>query len=252
MGLDGTVDNAVPVTLLVIEQVLKEGVMQQMVPVSDYNKFLSHLTNAFISAYGNSASDHVRLVGIIFARPSSPLAKSEIIPALADWHYRSGDHVDLFFAGYHQHALLPGFIPVPVPGMGEWGYSPEVFNSFRQEIESRTKWQYSGACDLLLTNARFDTATQKAEIEFRSTIVCQLDSMKEDKAIPSVERFFESIFRFAESADDTDPAWGFSDKQGLSVTGSALKRVVLSLLPRELGTDYRKAEHFAIRDVAAT
>ncbi len=76
--------------------------------------------------------------------------------------------------------------------------------------------------------------------------------MKEDKAIPSVERFFESIFRFAESANDLDPTWGFSDKQGLSVVGSALKRVVLSILPRGLGADYRKTEHFVIRDVAAT
>ncbi len=113
--------------------------MNGVVPVIDYNQFLAHLTDAFIFRYGDSSSDHVRMVGIVFARPSSSLAKSEIIPALADWHHRSGDHVDFFFAGYHQHALLPDLIPVPIPGIGEWGYSPEVFNSFRQEIESKTK-----------------------------------------------------------------------------------------------------------------
>ena len=226
--------------------------MQQMIPAVDYNQIITRLTNAFLSQHRDNASNCVRMVGIVFARPSSPLAKSEIIPALADWHHRSGDHVHFFFAGYDRYRQRPGFIRVAVPGMDDWGYGPEVFNDIRQQIESRTKWQYSGGCDLLLTNARFDSATQKADIDFSSTIVCQLDAMKEDKAIPSVERFFESIFRFAESADDRDPTWGFSDKQGLSVAGSALKRVVLSLLPRNLAADYRKAVHFAIRDVAAT
>jgi hypothetical protein len=74
--------------------------------------------------------------------------------------------------------------------------------------------------------------------------------MKEDKAILSIGRFFESVFRFAESADDLDPTWGFSDSQGLAVAGSALKRVALSLLPKNLDADYKKAEHFAVRDVA--
>ena len=244
--------------------------MQNIRPAINYLKFLNHVTAGLMQGQsaslmrGDPSSEHVsivspgplvspvRLVGIVFARPSSPLAKSEIIPALADWHHRSGDHIDFFFPGYHQHALLPGFIPVEIPGMGTWGYSPEIFNNFRQEIESKTKWQYSGACDLLLTNARIDSSTQEAEIDFGSTIVCQIESMKEDKAIPSVERFFESIFRFAESAGNLDPTWGFSDEQGLSVAGSALKRVVLSLLPTNLDADYRKAQHFAIRDVAIT
>ena len=47
-----------------------------------------------------------------------------------------------------------------------------------------------------------------------------------------------------------DPTWGFSDEQGLRTGGSALKRVVLSLLPRQLEDDYRHAEHFAIRDIS--
>ena len=224
--------------------------MQQMVPIIDYKGCLACLTHAFIRQHKSAPAKHVRLVGLLFARPSSPLAKAEILPAVADWHYRSGDHIDFFFAGYHRHPRLPGAIPIEIPGMEPWGYSAEIFNGFRREIESKSKWQYSGACDLLLVNARFNRTTRMAEIDFRSMILCQLDQMKEDKAIPSVERFFENIFRFAESADDRDPAWGFSDKQGLSVAASALKRVVLSLLPKNLDADYRKAQHFAIRDVA--
>ena len=222
-----------------------------MIPAVDYEQLLVKLAHAFLSRHAKDASAQVRLVGIVLARPSSPLAKSEILPAIADWHQRSGNHIDFFFAGYDRYRHRRGFVPVAIPGMEDWGYSAELFDKFRQDVESRTKWRYSGACDLLLSNARFNDADTTASVNFSSTIVCQLDSMKDDKAIPSVERFFESIFRFAESSDGKDPAWGFSDSQGMSIAGSALKRVVLSLLPKNLHTEYRKAEHFAIRDVAA-
>ena len=135
------------------------------------------------------------------------------------------------------------------PGSQPWLYSAECFNAFRQEIEARTSWRYGGGCELLLTNARFELASEKASLDFSSTICCQLDAMRGDQAIQSIERFFESVFRFAESANDDDPTWGFSDSQGIEVAGSALKRVVLGLLPKGLDAEYKKAEHFAVRNV---
>jgi hypothetical protein len=75
--------------------------------------------------------------------------------------------------------------------------------------------------------------------------------MIRDHAIHSVRRFFEDVFRFAESVTDPDPTWGFSDEMGVRTAGSALKRVILSLLPEELGAAYRRAKHFAIRDVSS-
>lgn len=102
---------------------------------------------------------------------------------------------------------------------------------------------------MLLTNVRFDPNAEKAVLDFSSTICCQLDAMKGDQAIQSVERFFETVFRFAESASDEDPTWGFSDSQGIDIVGSALKRVVLGLLPKGLDAEYKKAEHFAVRNV---
>jgi hypothetical protein len=73
--------------------------------------------------------------------------------------------------------------------------------------------------------------------------------MINSEAIRSIETFFEVVFRFAESSSDEDPTWGFSDARGLDVAGSALKRVVLSLLPKELGEDYKRAEQFVVQDV---
>ena len=106
-----------------------------------------------------------------------------------------------------------------------------------------------GECELLLTNSRFEATAGKAIIDFASTICCQLDVMKREDAIQSVSRFFETVFRFAENADDIDPTWGFGEAQGIDIFGFALKRVVLGLLPMEIGADFMNAQHFMVRDV---
>ena len=71
-----------------------------MDPVIDYDELISNLSGAFQYRYNTVSIKRVRMVGIVFARPNSPLAKSEIIPQIADWHFRSGNHIDFFFAGY--------------------------------------------------------------------------------------------------------------------------------------------------------
>ena len=192
------------------------------------------------------------MVGLAFARPNSALAKAEIIPQLEDWHHRSGKHIDFYFAGYtrpHPQITLRGYTEVSIPGARPWLYSAERFNAFRQELEAETTWKYSGGTELLLLNAHFDEAGDRAILDFGSTVCCKLDLMKIDQAVQGVEQFFEAVFRFAESTSDEDPTWGFSDKQGLGIAGSALKRVALSLIPKELEAEYKKAEHFVVRDV---
>jgi len=222
-----------------------------MQPAIDLDDLTYRLTERFKYSYDEDPPlRRTRMVGIAFARPQSSLTKAEIIPQLNDWHYRSGDHIDFFFAGYtYPHPVVPGYMEVPIPGADPWLYSAERFNAFRQAFEAKTTWQYDGGTELLLLNARFDVANGRGALDFGSMVCCQLDSMKSDQAFPSVERFFEAIFRFAESANDEDPTWGFSDKQGLGIAGSALKRVVLSLLPKGLEAEYKKAEHFAVKDV---
>jgi hypothetical protein len=220
-----------------------------MQPAIDLKDLIDSRTERFKYKYEQDPSAHTRMVGIAFARPNSPLSREEVIPQLNDWHYRSGDHIDFYFAGYtYPHPPGPGYIEVPMPGSKPWLYSAVRFNDFRREIESITTWRYSGSCELLLTNARFDKKSERAYLDFSSMICCQLDAMKNDQAIQSVERFFESVFRFAETANDDDPTWGFSDAQGIGIAGSALKRVVLSLLPKSLDADYKRAEHFVVRD----
>jgi hypothetical protein len=88
-------------------------------------------------------------------------------------------------------------------------------------------------------------------IDFPSEICFGLDAMKAEQAIRSAEHLLEDVFRFAEgTGGHDDPAWGFSDKYGVAVAGSALKQAVLSLLPKGIGVEYRNAAHIAIHDIS--
>ncbi|GEA62280.1 hypothetical protein [Vibrio comitans] len=115
------------------------------------------------------------------------------------------------------------------------------------ELESDYAWKYGGDVELVLLNVSLD-GRGRIDIDYSSVISCRLEEMKSDKAIPRVEVFFESLFRYAESANDTDPTWGFIDNKGVNLAGSALKKSVLSLLPKEIASLYQAAEHFTVRD----
>jgi hypothetical protein len=188
------------------------------------------------------------MVGLLFVPDQARLAKDEIVPSLDYFHCRSGDHIDIFCAGYSRYCFTPDERKV-TEDVPPWMFSTEAFNRFRHEIEHRSRWRYSGEADLLLMNGRREN-DESAILDFKSAIVCDLDRMIRDQAIHSVRRFFEDVFRFVESVKTPDPTWGFSDEMGVRIGGSALKRVILSLLPKDLGADYRRAEHFAIRDVS--
>ena len=99
-------------------------------------------------------------------------------------------------------------------------------------------------------NSKLDPDSCTACLDFASTIVCDLVRMKADGAISTVGTFFEEIFRYAEGRSDCDPTWGLSDAMGGRVASRALTRFVLSLLPKKLGKDVRRAAHFAVRDVS--
>lgn len=228
-------------------------------PVTTYEQICTHLLTHFVSR--GDPSNHVRLVGVLFARPTSPLAKEEIIPNLNYFHERSGQHVNFYCGGYWQGNLPPDLNTGRIAVANGWMYADSKFDEFRRDVESRTKWRYSGGVDLLITNARFREGSRwrtilpyavpgEAYLDFSTTISAQLDAMKQAGAIVNVETFFESIFRYAEAQNGRDPTWGFSESSGATFVGDALKRLIFAVLPRGLSADAERAAHFAVADLS--
>jgi hypothetical protein len=194
------------------------------------------------------------MVGILFAPPGAALANAEVLPRLDYFHQRAGKHIDFFCAGYTQGwegGQDPyGCRDYKKAGLEGWVFSNERFVNLCKELSELSRWKYSGETDLILLNAEYDPPGRSSRLDFSSTILCRLDTMKRDKAIGSVAEFFERIFQYTESADPDDPTWGFSDKEGVKQVGSAVERFVLGLLPGKVSESYKRTKHFAVVDVS--
>ena len=222
-----------------------------MMAIHSLKAIEADLPGAFLKRY--PACGNVRMVGILFAHPDSPLAKSEIVPRLKYFHQLSDNHITFYCAGYGTEGEdLENAKEVANINENIWQFSDRAFIKTYKEFEKRTGLKYSGGVDLVLANAQFNPGKKTAQLDFLSTIFLQLDGMKADGAILSIEQFFMRIITYSSSAKNNDPTWGFSHEQIKRASGSALKRVILSFLPKGLAKDYNKLEHFAIKVTAQT
>lgn len=151
-----------------------------MIGAHSYQTVYAHLASAFRQRY--AGANAVRLVGLLFARPTSPLAAEQIVPNLDYFHHRSANHVDFFCAGYGMfweifRNSVPDMEVVARVGDNDWVFSAKMFDLFRQEIESEAEgWNYGGGVELILANARYDPTTVSATIDFSQAVVVDLDT----------------------------------------------------------------------------
>ena len=226
-----------------------------MKPATTYEDVCAYMARMYYSDSGQEIppgpNKKVRMVGLLFARSDVPLAEVEVVPNLDYFHYRSGKHIDFFCAGYDGYTgrdETEGYRKINKEPELKWGFSERMFIRFMEDIEARSPWKYSGDCDLILANAHYDATKREVRIDLKHHVQYKLKQMKDIGAINSVTSFFEDIVRYAEHADGEDPTWGFSDAQGAKLAGSALRRFILALLPKDLGKDAERAAHFAVID----
>lgn len=179
----------------------------------------------------------VCLIGLIFGQPQSNLVRDEIIPRIPYWHQRTARNIELFCVGFSSK--------------NNQRFDSATFLSAIGWLERHSRWRYSGETDLILMNAVFSNELQTVILDYSSAVVLTLERALESKAIPSVPALVEDLVAFAEQYEGTDPSWGFSDAQGKRVSMSALKEVLLSLLPKSVRSEARKAFQFVVRDLSA-
>ncbi len=192
-----------------------------------------------------------RLVGLVFCRPEAPLAKQWIFPSLPYYHRRSGKNTAFYFGGYSPGApsvFNQTEVPVDGPVGKKWLYSARAFDEFRRAVQKKTKWEYSGGCDLILANVKFDGV--HAVLDFSSSVVLRLEHLQELPAAPDVSTLFEKIFQYAEQQHEDDPAWGFSDRMGIKLAKGALFTFLLSFLPSESRKEAKAAFRFIAQDIS--
>jgi hypothetical protein len=200
------------------------------------------------------ASQRSCLVGILFADPAFELTKKEIIPFLHRFDVRSQSFTNFFFAGYVIQNEAPqypdAFYVTDGPGGLQWQFSVEAFEKIRRDLESHTRWQYSGGVDLLLVDATRDrNKYSRMELCWDRSLPFDLSAARDSKRIPQLPQFFEPLFRKAESEHAT-PIMAVSDNALGPMCASVAKALVAHFTSKEAVAEFEKAQLFAVRDLA--
>jgi hypothetical protein len=189
-------------------------------------------------AYAARDRQAVRLVAQVFGKPKNS-AMQKVLNEEEYLHLRSGKKMNFYFPGYSD-----GIPP------SEKTFNLAAYIKAQAEMETLTKWKGGLETDLLLLNSVHDLAANHSRLNYSGVVAITLERALAAKAIPSVAGLLGEILRFTEAYVGDDPTWGFSDQQGLKCAGSALKQLLLSLLPKWLKGDAEKAKHFVVTDVS--
>ena len=175
-----------------------------MIEAYTHKSIQAELTNA-------ARWSQVRLGGILFARPSSDIAKREIVPNLDYFHHRSANTVHFFCAGYGAYWRPKDYPDSQVAtsvGGTTWHFSNSCFDRLRRDIEGVTKWRYSGGADLVLMNVQVSHPSPVV-LDYGSAVCFRLNTMIATGVITGAEMFFEEIFRFGEDYQGSDSVVDF-------------------------------------------
>ncbi len=199
---------------------------------------------------GSLAFDLTKAVsfrGILFARPESQVAKTQVIPHLSYFDLDAGNAFNFSCVGYSVSETVRSAV-VTINGK-KWDFNDAKFIEVKDDFQAHTLWKYSGGVDLILCNQVVDIKTADRWLELKNSVCISIDELLKKKFILSFETFFQSIINFAKGYEGSKPSWDFSDTQGLRLAGKSIKDSIVHLLPKPLRDNVSAAERFAVRDI---
>ena len=175
-------------------------------------------------------------LGILLTRPTSKAGK-DIVETLPYYHHRSGKSINFYLPGYgaYWYDVYPDKENVTMIGDVQWSFSNQKYVEFIEALEEHSKWKYSGESELLLieyTNGKLD---------YSNVLRFHLDEMLRDEAIPSINVFFENIFRYASQQKSLTQ---LSDITGLKTVGQVTMDCILGELPKLFSGALKKGRHY--------
>ena len=140
-------------------------------------------------------TNHV--IALLFVRPSLPGANS-ILADFTYLHHNIGDACSVYAVGYSEHAPADdAFEKVKGVKQNDWYFSTQAFVSFKNKLEHRLKWKYSGDIELLLLQSNPEG---KSILNFENYLSVDINYGIKKGYIESFPRFMEVLARSAKKA----------------------------------------------------
>ena len=135
-----------------------------------------------------------QIVILLFVRPTAPGAK-EIIEEFDYIHYNSARYCSTYAVGYSNDfskANEQGYKRAASIGGREWYFSNAEFVKFKDSLEHRIQWKYSGENELIILQSNPEG---RQILNFQNYIAIDINHGIRSGYIDSFQRFMEALIR---------------------------------------------------------
>lgn len=134
------------------------------------------------------------IIVLLFVRPSLAGAK-EVIEEFNYIHYNASEYCSIYAVGYSNDSNVNqsgGFTKVKGVYGQDWYYSDEAFVDFKNKLEKRLNWKYSGDIELIILQSNPEGSKI---LNFQNYLVIDVNYGIKNEYIESFPRFMESLVR---------------------------------------------------------
>lgn len=135
--------------------------------------------------------ENKEIVVLLFARPN----EKTILEEFEYIHYNSAKYCSIYAIGYtddSSKATSSSFRRVDCYMKNDWYYSAEAFVDFKEKLQNRIKWEYSGEAEILILQ---NNPRGKNPLTFTNYVAITVNKGIRDGYIDSFQKFMESLIR---------------------------------------------------------
>ncbi len=147
------------------------------------------------------------IVILLFVRPSLPDA-SNIINEFDYIHYNSERYCSIYAVGYSngfEKASDPEYRFAGKAAGLDWYYSNKSFVEFKNKLEYRLKWRYSGEIELLVLQ---NNPGGHTPLNFQNYVAIDVNRGIKEGYVDSFYRLMESLIRYSKNEVTATEAFG--------------------------------------------
>ena len=142
-----------------------------------------------------SQVENMEIVVFLFARPT----EESILKEFEYIHYNSAKYCSIYAIGYTDDftkATDDTYRKVDVSLNNDWFFSAKAFTDFKEKLQDRINWKYSGETEILVLQ---NNPGKRNVLNFQNYVAIDVNKGLREGYIDSFQRFMESLIRSAKS-----------------------------------------------------
>lgn len=143
--------------------------------------------------------ENKEIVVLLFVKPTNQAA-IDIIQEFEYIHYNSSNYCSIYAIGYSndfEKQTDKHYKKVSELLNSDWYFSNKAFVEFKNNLEERIKWKYSGETEILILQ---NNPGKTKALNFTNYVAVDLNKGLKEGYVDSFQRFMESLVRSAKSS----------------------------------------------------